>query len=206
MNILLFAPGFAFVYWKNLGFINSAVHGFFAVIITVVISLPFSFHHPKSYLLGAFNFSREFEWKWTVNWRMLGENIFYNKFFQSSLLILHFAVLLYFFFQKWMKITLWDAEKMAITIFSSNLIGITFSRTLHYQFLTWYHHTLPAIVFLTGLDVKQGLLILGVIEMCWNVYPSSFSSSLALLLAHVVLLGKLAFYKWKPTVSFDKTQ
>ena len=105
-----------------------------------------------------------------------------------------------------MNITSLDPEKTALALFSSNLIGITFSRTLHYQFLTWYHHTLPAMVFLTGFDQKQGLLILGVIEMCWNVYPSTFSSSLALLLAHMVLLTKLGFYKWGSKVKFEKTQ
>ncbi|VDO39674.1 unnamed protein product [Heligmosomoides polygyrus] len=32
-------------------------------------------------------------------------------------------------------------------LFSANLIGITFARSLHYQFYSWYYHQLPFLLF-----------------------------------------------------------
>ena len=37
------------------------------------------------------------------------------------------------------------------------------------------------------------LLILGVIELCWNTYPSTVVSSVSLHVCHAVLLGALWF-------------
>jgi alpha-1,3-mannosyltransferase len=46
------------------------------------------------------------------------------------------------------------------------------------------------------------LLILGVIELCWNTYPSTIYSSGALHVCHLVLIFGLLFYS-KPK-GFEK--
>ena len=37
------------------------------------------------------------------------------------------------------------------------------------------------------------LLILGLLEMCWNTYPSTVASSLTMHACHVVILSSLFF-------------
>ena len=78
------------------------------------------------------------------------------------------------------------------TAFMSNFIGITFARSLHYQFYCWYFHTLPYLLW-TGtklpLIIKVGIMIS--IEIAFNVYPATPYSSLLLQLSHILLLISL---------------
>ena len=73
----------------------------------------------------------------------------------------------------------------------ANFIGVMFARSLHYQFYVWYYHSLHYLAWTTPYSVKIKLLVLGVIELCWNTYPSTVWSSLALHASHGVLLGGL---------------
>jgi len=51
----------------------------------------------------AFEFDREFFFKWSVNWKFLGEELALNKTFAKILLTTHICLLLYFLFFKWIK-------------------------------------------------------------------------------------------------------
>lgn len=39
------------------------------------------------------------------------------------------------------------AEAMLSIIFTSNFIGVACARSLHYQFYSWYFHTLPFLLW-----------------------------------------------------------
>ena len=78
-----------------------------------------------------------------------------------------------------------------LPLFMCNFIGVMFARSLHYQFYVWYYHTLHYLAWSTPFPVKFRLLLLGVIEMCWNTFPSTSLSSLALHVSHLVLLAGL---------------
>ncbi|XP_076254744.1 alg3, alpha-1,3- mannosyltransferase [Rhynchophorus ferrugineus] len=80
------------------------------------------------------------------------------------------------------------SQLFVLPFFITNLIGITCARSLHYQFYSWYFHSLLYLVFCTDYRKPFRFLLLGLIEFCWNVYPSTNISSLLLHLCHVSLI------------------
>ena len=42
---------------------------------------------------------------------------------------------------------------MLLMLFSSNLVGMVFARSLHYQFYVWYFYSLPFLLWTTPLPV-----------------------------------------------------
>ncbi|CAJ0941729.1 unnamed protein product [Ranitomeya imitator] len=180
----------------------------------VILALPFLLENPAGYLLRSFDFGRQFLFQWTVNWRFLPEYVFQHRAFHLALLSAHLAGLLLFCFYRWHRsrqsflALLKDpaqrkpqsrrlsANKIIFVLFSSNFLGVTFSRSLHYQFYVWYFHTLPYLLWCTDTSVLPGLariLILGLIELSWNTFPSTAMSSGALHLCHVAILLHLWF-------------
>ncbi|KAH9513441.1 Lethal(2)neighbour of tid protein [Bulinus truncatus] len=63
-----------------------------------------------------------------------------------------------------------------------------FSRSLHYQFYVWYFHSLHYLVWCTPYPNVLRILLLGVIEFCWNTYPSTVLSSSLLHVSHLFIL------------------
>ena len=124
MNILLFIPGYAFILYQSVGLGVSFLHGIVILMIQVrtffnlicvytkkiILGLPFLLHAPESYLSRAFEFGRAFIFKWTVNWRFLGEEIFSSSLFARSLLVLHLLALLLFLKFQWIKYVLGRAR------------------------------------------------------------------------------------------------
>lgn len=212
MNILLFAPTLLIAYISNLGIFKTIVHLSVCAFIQIILGLPFLLTNPIEYIRGAFNLGRIFEFKWTVNWRFLPEDVFVNQYFHITLLILHIMALIYFA-PKWWKylgsyqklktvqndlhsqftekthVDMSTASQLFILpMFTANFIGLTFSRSLHYQFYIWYYHTLPYIAWCCDYKTVSRLVILGLIELCWNTYPSTIFSSACLHMCHLVLL------------------
>ena len=46
-----------------------------------MLALPFLASHPVNYVVGAFNLGRVFLFEWTVNWRLLPEDVFLSRWF-----------------------------------------------------------------------------------------------------------------------------
>ena len=90
------------------------------------------------------------------------------------------------------------AKDALLVIFSGNFIGIVCSRTLHYQFYSWYFHMLPFLLWHGTLWLPARIGIFLCIESVWNVYPPRAESSWVLLVCHVVLLLSL----WSSRVFF----
>ncbi|KAF9939858.1 dolichyl-P-Man:Man(5)GlcNAc(2)-PP-dolichol alpha-1,3-mannosyltransferase [Mortierella alpina] len=211
MNILLFFPAFGFLIWQTQGLLGTLLQLTTMTLIQIILSLPFTLHHAESYLRKAFEFSRVFEYKWTVNWKFLDEKTFLSPELSKLLLAGHFLVLFAFVFLRWSrseggiipvilrgltasKSVLWihaqymKPNHILTLMFTSNFLGIVFARSLHYQFYSWYSMTLPYLLWQTRLPVVGRILLLGAIEWSWNVFPATAKSSGVLMASHFVIL------------------
>lgn len=203
MNILLVAPGLLLVLLLKCGILGAVEHIAECGIIQLILGAPFLFRNAPAYLGAAFNFGRQFMYKWTVNWKIFSEPFFLDRRFHALLLILHLCFLSgymckfirshggFSYFLKFNKAT--EREDSSVSLlypmFVANFVGIVFSRSLHYQFYVWYYHTVPYILWgLTDYSNSIRFLIFGLIELAWNVYPSTWWSSAILHLSHAAIL------------------
>uniref|UniRef100_A0A667WT39 Dol-P-Man:Man(5)GlcNAc(2)-PP-Dol alpha-1,3-mannosyltransferase n=1 Tax=Myripristis murdjan TaxID=586833 RepID=A0A667WT39_9TELE len=178
MNVLLFAPGLLFLLLSEFGVIRTIPKLSLCAGIQLLLGLPFLMENPVGYVSRAFDLGRQFMFKWTVNWRFLPEWLFLSRYFHLLLLAAHLLTLLHYLCQ-------------VLVLFTSNFIGMCFSRSLHYQFYVWYFHTLPYLLWSGGVKKLAHLLrvlILGLIELSWNTYPSTNYSSAALHVCHLIIL------------------
>lgn len=107
MNFMMYLPAFLLITLQGMSRNGLLVVFVLSIVgIQVFLALPFcnpSPDHIWSYVTGAFDLSRAFMWKWTVNWRFLGQEIFENRKFHAILLWTHLTVLIGF------ACTLWNA-------------------------------------------------------------------------------------------------
>lgn len=75
----------------------------YQIIFQIALAVPFLLENPVGYIVRSFNFGRQFFYVWTVNWRLIPEDIFLNKYFQTALLLCHVVVLVLFFLFKWRR-------------------------------------------------------------------------------------------------------
>ncbi|CAI8495921.1 unnamed protein product [Hanseniaspora opuntiae] len=203
----------------------------FGVAEQFLIGLPFIQQDMMAYFLTAFNFKRKFMYIWSINWQFISKDTFDSDMFARSLLLLHAMTLYIFMEQKWLSpIKKANGNKSGVTIIvqmikdklqnsktimmpdiqlehmvyiltTCNYIGCIFSRSLHYQFLTWYHWSIPVLLSY-GLKTKNnavktryklmkvvlGFVWYGLHELCWNVYMPKWWSSLLLASLNTLLL------------------
>ena len=96
------------------------------------------------------------------------------------------------------------SELLLLPLYTSNFVGMVFARSLHYQFYIWYYHQLHFLVACTRIPVKMRLLILGLIELCWNTYPSTNVSSGLLNMLHLIILTALNVFS-NTVITKDKS-
>ena len=204
MNVLLFAPGLLLLLLQS----QSSLWGTASCLaicasVQLILGAPFLKTNPISYLRKAFELDRVFFYKWTVNWKFLPEDIFVSKPLSLLLLVMHIGCLA-FFARKWLLSAKDQTGRylhisrqlsptyVVQTMFISNYIGICFSRTLHYQFYSWYFHTLPLMAWMVGdMPMTMRVVLIGMIEYAFNVFPATGFSSYVLQSAHFVLLAWL---------------
>eukprot|EP00455_Lapot_gusevi_P004814 TRINITY_DN11992_c0_g1_i1.p1 TRINITY_DN11992_c0_g1~~TRINITY_DN11992_c0_g1_i1.p1 ORF type:complete len:233 (+),score=48.35 TRINITY_DN11992_c0_g1_i1:99-797(+) len=220
MNILLFAPALLLVLVKQYSIWFSLQSVILIALIQLGLGYPFLSRFPQSYLNGAFEFGRVFMFKWTVNWKFLSEEFFVSKQWALVLLVTHISLLFIFahfkfckheggvfkfIFNKLSKLfsssesSPLTAHYIVYAMFVCNFLGIVCARSLHYQFYSWYFHTIP---FLLGsiMPSSTSLIasiarigVLGLIEMVWNIYPARWWTSVLLLLCHGLMVLGLLF-------------
>ncbi|SCW00083.1 LAFE_0B09076g1_1 [Lachancea fermentati] len=181
--------------------------------------------YAPEYWTTAFNFGRKFMYKWTVNWQFLDEDVFQNELFHRTLLVSHALVLLLFAFTRFTtplqvksglkslihpfsRVTrsfVPSPKSIGYALIMTNFVGIVFARSLHYQFLSWYHWNLPIIIHWSGLPMYLGIPWYLAHEWCWNSYPpNDIASGLLYLLNNVLLI--LAYLNYPVKVTSDKKE
>ncbi|GJE95191.1 glycosyltransferase family 58 protein [Phanerochaete sordida] len=213
MSALLYLPGVLVILVRRRGLLQTT--GFLALLVfsQVAIGWPFLEEYPRSYLNNAFEFSRQFLYKWTVNWRFVSEETFLSATWAKTLLAFHLATLVAFGF-KWCRrdggvaavlartfrrpssppsLVPTSADYVVTVLFTSNLIGMLFARSLHYQFYAWYASQIPFLLWRTPYPLPLKLALLLGIEYAWNVYPSTNLSSGVLCGANLLLVLGIYF-------------
>ena len=199
MNIFLFAPGLLCLLCANLSPIGVVLNLGICAAVQLVLGLPFLLTDPLAYLGKAFELSRVFDYKWTVNYKFVNEEVFASKPFGLGLLALNVALWAVACRRRWLprfrqgplpSSTFY--RNVVLTLFESNLIGFACCRSMHYQFYVWAFHQLPLVLALS-LDrrLPKGLQlgIFGAFEYAFNTYPSTNGSSFMLMIASMMPLA-----------------
>lgn len=200
MNVLLFSPALLLVFVRRLGWRNALLQLSVCASVQLLVGAPFLSHAPLDYIAGAFNLGRVFEYKWTVNWRVLPPHVFLSRHWHALLLLLHVVSLAVLTTGRWWQQLVMRSSsdcssctscRMVVPLFTCNLVGVAFSRSLHYQFYVWYYHSWPLLLWSSRLPTWLRLVLWAALEYCWNQYPSTVLSSLLLHCCHLVLLVSL---------------
>jgi alpha-1,3-mannosyltransferase len=188
MNVLLYGPGAAVLFLQAIGFWNTLFLGVLAAVVQVAIAAPFWQVDALAYISRAFELSRVFLYKWTVNWRFISEQKFVSSEFALRLMILHVMWLVIIlardYYQGYSQRM--STRRIVMTLAKSQLVGILCARSLHYQFYCWFYWTVPFVLWNSWL-APLGPIIWAAQEYGWLVYPSTVSSS-ALVVASLALM------------------
>ncbi|KAH7319826.1 putative NOT-56 mannosyltransferase G6G8.10 [Stachybotrys elegans] len=205
MSLLLVLPAVAVVLFLGRGFFGSLRLAWLMAQVQILTAIPFLSHNFYGYLGRAFELSRQFKFEWTVNWRMVGEDVFLSRPFSLVLLALHAVALLAFITTRWLRVTdrplaslipsflkgkspFTQLEEMHIsgrvtpeyvmtTILSANIVGLLFARSLHYQFYAYLAWTTPYLLWRTLPHPLLVFPLWAAQEWAWNVFPSTPLSS-----------------------------
>ncbi|PNY23552.1 Dol-P-Man:Man(5)GlcNAc(2)-PP-Dol alpha-1,3-mannosyltransferase [Tolypocladium capitatum] len=205
MSLLLVLPAVGVVLFLARGFAGSLRLAWLMVQLQLAIAVPFLAKNWRGYLGRAFELSRQFKFEWTVNWRMLGEELFLSKPFSLVLLASHVLVLLIFITTRWIRPAdrplsamipaflrarspFSQQEELRVssritpayvmtTILSANVIGLLFARSLHYQFYAYLAWSTPYLLWKASPHPLLVFPLWLAQEWAWNVFPSTAASS-----------------------------
>ncbi|KZF19345.1 glycosyltransferase family 58 protein [Xylona heveae TC161] len=202
MSLLLALPAIGLILFQGIFTKRALNQAQIMLNVQLALAMPFIGTNPWGYLSRAFEFSRQFLFKWTVNWRFIGEETFLSKKFSTALLLAHVVVLLIFISTRWTKPLGYSAsravqvllrtppliEEAAIssqitpdfiltTILTANAIGMLFARSLHYQFYSLIAWATPFLAWKAGYHPVLQYALWAAQEWAWNVYPSTDISS-----------------------------
>lgn len=208
MTILLAAPAVGAVVLQGSGTKDGISAGLSVLLLHFIMATPFlGGDAGVQYFQRAFDFGRQFLYKWTVNWRFVDSEVFVSRSFAVGLLILHVSLLLIFVRTRWItpsatnmlgfikKYTgsMREGEQIRISkritpifvmdsVLGSVVIGMLCARSLHYQFFAYVGWATPYLLWRAGGGPVWVLVNWAVQEYAWLVYPSTKTSSILVVL------------------------
>lgn len=214
MSLALAGPAIAVMLFQVLA-PSRAINSLMLMLqVQIVIGYPFWSVNGQAYFGRAFELGRKFLYRWTVNWRFVGEKTFLSKEFANGLLVAHATLLGLFLFTRWLRPSGLSPFGMAKTIFkpfpehvqrsirrnvtadfiltsilTSMIIGVLCARSLHYQFYAYIAWSTPFLLWKSRMPIYLVFALWAAQEWAWNVYPSTETSSMIVvgcLLAQVI--------------------
>ncbi|PYI15563.1 dolichyl-P-Man:Man(5)GlcNAc(2)-PP-dolichyl mannosyltransferase [Aspergillus japonicus CBS 114.51] len=212
MTLLLLAPAVAVITVLSLSLGPSIRLGVVALLVQVLLAIPFLQENPAGYVSRAFELTRQFMFKWTVNWRFVGEEVFLSKRFSLTLLAIHLVLLVLFVAFGWLRPVSYRLPEfiqnlltgrhrpvplsksyIMTALLSSLAIGLLCARSLHYQFFAYLSWATPFLLWQAGLHPVLLCAVWAAQEWSWNTYPSTNTSSIVVVLSLAIqVLGVLA--------------
>lgn len=218
MSLLLSLPALVIILFLGRGLWGSLRLVWLMTQVQIAIAVPFLSKNAMGYLGRAFELSRQFKYEWTVNWRMIPEDIFLSRGFALTLLAGHATVLLAFIVMRYLQPTKRSLtalippilrgkspfteneetviasrvtpEYVMMTMLSANVIGFLFARSLHYQFYAYIAWATPYLVWRIKPNAAFVWSFWAVQEWAWNVFPSTTTSSIVVVVTlYVVVAG-----------------
>ncbi|EFX05650.1 alpha-mannosyltransferase [Grosmannia clavigera kw1407] len=207
MSLLLGLPAVGVVLFLGRGFVGALRAACLMAQLQIALAVPFLAANPAGYLGRAFELSRQFFFRWTVNWRFVGEARFLSRPFAFGLLALHAALLAVFATTRWLRPTgrspaslvhtvlasrrlpFTDREErllarsaaspryIATTVLTANVVGLLAARSLHYQFYAYLAWATPYLLWRSGAHPLVQYGLWALQEWAWNVFPSTPLSS-----------------------------
>jgi alpha-1,3-mannosyltransferase len=211
MSLLLVLPAIGVIL-----FLGRGLHGALRLLwlmaqVQLVIAFPFLQTSGRAYFGRAFELTRTFKYEWTVNMRMLPEDIFLGPNLSIWLLVAHVLDLFAFLSERWLAPAKKHLLQMApslvrfkspftpreeiltslrvspryvlATMLTANNMGLLFARSLHYQFYAYLAWSTPFLLWHAGCHPLLIYGIWGIQEWAWNVFPSTKASSLVVVFA-----------------------
>lgn len=155
-------------------------------------------------------------YKWTVNWRFVGEDVFLSKSFSLALLCAHVTLLAAFIATRWLqpsRLSIPDAIRQLLhpppaavraetarrvtpdfvltSILTSIILGCLCARSLHYQFFAYIAWSSPYLLWRSGLHPILIYMVWAAQEWAWNVYPSTNISSMVVVSCLAMTVGSV---------------
>ncbi|CAE8617881.1 unnamed protein product [Polarella glacialis] len=128
--------------------------------LQLAVGAPFLMTNPGAYLARAFGGPGDLQHAWSVNWRFLPEDIFQKRSFTVGLQVMNVFLLAWFAQTRWIpggflsrSIRRWtttgllDDSTVIAMWFTCNFVGVACLRTVHFQFLVWYFHSIPFLAW-----------------------------------------------------------
>ncbi|KAL8651969.1 MAG: hypothetical protein Q9210_002966 [Variospora velana] len=202
MSLLLAGPAVGIILLQALPLRRALNAAFLMAQVQLTIAWPFIPRNPIGYISRAFEFSRQFLYKWTVNWRFLDEETFLSREFAIALVSANLGFLALFAATRWLKpsrqsiseffVAMWKPRPLLVqqqvslrvtasfimtSTLTSMMIGLLCARSLHYQFYAYIAWSTPFLLWKSKMHPVGIYAVWAAQEWAWNVYPSTKASS-----------------------------
>ncbi|KAL9013767.1 MAG: hypothetical protein Q9173_001549 [Seirophora scorigena] len=202
MSLLLAGPAVGIILLQALPLRRALNAAFLMAQVQLTIAWPFIPRNPIGYISKAFELSRRFLYKWTVNWRFVDEKTFLSREFAIALVSANLGLLGLFAASRWLKpsrqsmpkflMAIWKPRPLLVqqqmssrvtasftmtAILTSMMVGLLCARSLHYQFYAYIAWSSPFLLWKSKMHPVGIYAVWAAQEWAWNVYPSTNASS-----------------------------